>query len=88
MVHKDVVNELWRIQKMEDKPLEICKDVPFDLEPTKSIIEPRRLNKEGLLQSTCQVDLMKDDKRLAKVTKGSDVHVEPKGTNLLMQINV
>jgi hypothetical protein len=34
-IHKDVVNELWIIQEVEDKPLEMCKDVPFDLEPTK-----------------------------------------------------
>jgi hypothetical protein len=37
------------------------------------------LNEEGLLQLTCQVDLMKDDRRLAKVAKGSDVHLELKG---------
>jgi hypothetical protein len=49
---------------VEDKPLEMCKDVPFDLEPTKSIAQPRRLNEKGLLQSTRQVDLMKDDRKL------------------------
>ncbi len=49
LIHKDVVNELWRIQEVEDRPLEMCMDVPFDLEPTKSIIQPKRLNEKGLL---------------------------------------
>jgi hypothetical protein len=46
LIHKDVVNELWKIQEVKDKPLEMCKDVPFDLEPTKSIIQPKRLNRK------------------------------------------
>jgi hypothetical protein len=66
---------------VEDKPLEICMDIPFDLKPAK-------LNEEGLLQSTCQIDLMKDAKRSARVAKGSDVHVKPKGAYMLMQKNV
>jgi hypothetical protein len=37
LVHKDVVNELYRIQEMEDKPLEMCMDVPFDLELAKLV---------------------------------------------------
>jgi hypothetical protein len=28
---------------------------------------------------------MKDDKKLAEVVKGSDVHVKPKGANMLRQ---
>lgn len=35
--HKDVVNELWRIQEVENKPLEMCMDVPLDLQSTKSM---------------------------------------------------
>jgi hypothetical protein len=49
LIHKDVVNELWRIQEVENKPLEMCKDVPFDLEPAKSITQLKRLNEKGLL---------------------------------------
>jgi hypothetical protein len=41
LIHKDVVNELWRIQEVEDRPLKMCKDVPFDLELAKSIIQPK-----------------------------------------------
>jgi len=37
LVHKDVVNELWRIQEVENKPLEMCMDVPLDLQSTKSM---------------------------------------------------
>jgi hypothetical protein len=29
-IHKDVVNELLKIQEVEDKPLEMCMDVPFE----------------------------------------------------------
>jgi hypothetical protein len=43
------------------------------------------LNEKGLLQSTRQVDFMKDDKKLAQVARGSDVHVKPKGTDMLTQ---
>jgi len=43
-IHKDVINELQKIQEMEDKPLEMCMDVPFDLETAKSITQLRRLN--------------------------------------------
>jgi hypothetical protein len=49
LIHKDVTNELWKIQEVEDKPLRVCKDVPFDLELAKSIIQLRRWNKEELL---------------------------------------
>jgi hypothetical protein len=49
LIRKDVVNELWIIQKVEDKPLEMWRDVPFDLEPAKSITQLRRLNREELL---------------------------------------
>ncbi len=49
LIHKDVVNELKIIQEVEDKPLEMCRDVLFDLESTKSITQLRRLNKEELL---------------------------------------
>ncbi len=73
---------------MEDKPLEMCKDVPFDLKLSKSNAQPKGLNEKGLLQFTHQVNLMKDDKKLAKVAKGNDVHVEPKGTNMLTQRDV
>jgi hypothetical protein len=34
---------------VENKPLEVCKDVPFDLELAKSITQPRRLNRKELL---------------------------------------
>jgi hypothetical protein len=73
---------------VEDRPLEMCKDVPFDLEPTKSIIQPRRLNRKGLLSSIHQIDLMKNDKKSTEVAKGSDVNVESKGVNMLTQIDV
>jgi hypothetical protein len=63
----------------------MSKDVPFDLEPAKSITQSRGFNGEGLLQLTHQVNLMKDDKKLAKVTKGSDVHVKPKRVDMLTQ---
>jgi hypothetical protein len=49
LIHKDVVNELQIIQEVEDKPLEMCRDVLFDLESTKSITQLKRLNKEELL---------------------------------------
>jgi hypothetical protein len=55
----------------------MCRDVSFDLEPTKSITQPRGLNREELLHLMHQIDLMKDDKRLVEVTKEGDVHVEP-----------
>jgi hypothetical protein len=54
----------------------MCRDVSFDLEPTKSITQLRGLNIEELLQLMHQIDLMKDDKRLVEVTKEGDVHVE------------
>ncbi len=41
-----------------------------------------------MLQSTHQVDLMKDGKRLVEVAKGNDVHVESKGVDMLVQIDV
>jgi hypothetical protein len=66
----------------------MCKDVLFDLEAAKSIIQPRRLNRKRLLSLTCKVDLMKDDKKSAEVAKGSDVHVESKGVNMFPQIDV
>jgi hypothetical protein len=31
---------------------------------------------------------MKDDKKLAKIAKGSDVHFEPKGVDMLTQKDV
>jgi hypothetical protein len=34
---------------MEDRPLEMCMVVPFDLELTKSIIQLKGLNGEELL---------------------------------------
>jgi hypothetical protein len=49
LIHKDAVNELWRIQEVEDKPLEMCRDVSFDLEMAKSITQLIRLNREELL---------------------------------------
>jgi hypothetical protein len=49
LIHKDVVNELQIIQEVEDKPLEMCRDLSFDLESAKSITQLRRLNKEELL---------------------------------------
>jgi len=73
---------------VEDRPLKMCKDVPFDLELAKSIIQPKRLNRKGLLQSTHQVDLMKYDKKLVEVVKRSDVHFKPKGANMLTQRDV
>jgi hypothetical protein len=66
----------------------MCKDVPFDLELAKLIIQLKKLNGKGLLQLTRQVDLMKDDKKSIEVAKGSDVHVEPKGADMLMHIDV
>ncbi len=70
---------------MEDRPLEMCMDVPFDLKSTKLIIQPTRSNGEGLLQLTHQVDFMKDSKRSVEVAKGIDVHVKPKGAYMLTQ---
>jgi hypothetical protein len=49
LIHKDVINELQKIQEVEDRPLEMCMDIPFDLKLAKLIIQPTRLNKEGLL---------------------------------------
>jgi hypothetical protein len=77
LIHKDVVNEQRIIQKVEDKTLEMCKDISFDFELTKSITQLRKLNIKELLQLMHQVDLMKDDKRLVKVAKEVDVHVKP-----------
>jgi hypothetical protein len=47
--HKDVVNELWRIQEVENKPLEMCMDVPLDLQSTKSITSLKGLYEENIL---------------------------------------
>jgi hypothetical protein len=88
LIQKDVVNELWCIQEIKDRQLEMCMDVPFDLKLAKLITRLIRLNKEGLLQSTRQVDLMKDGRRSTKVAKGSDVHVELKGADMLTQKDV
>jgi hypothetical protein len=88
LIHKDVINELQIIQEVEDKPLEMRMDVSFDLKSAKLVIQLIGLNGEGLLQLTCQIDLIKDDRRSTKVAKGSDVHVEPKGANMLMQRDV
>jgi hypothetical protein len=62
---------------VEYKPPEMCKDVPFDLELAKSIVQLRGLNKKELIQLMRQTDLMKDDKRSVEVAKEVDVHVEP-----------
>jgi hypothetical protein len=70
------------------KPLEMCMDVPFDLESTKSITQPKGLNEEELLQSIHQINLMKDDKRSAEVAKEGDVHVKPTGVDMLTQRDV
>jgi hypothetical protein len=43
-IHKDVINELQKIQEMENRPLEMCMDVPIDLEMAKSITQLRGLN--------------------------------------------
>lgn len=48
LVHHDVVNELWNIQEVEDKPLEMCMDVFLDLGCPKSIVPPRGLNDEEI----------------------------------------
>jgi len=73
---------------VEDRPLEMCMDVPFDLKLAKLITQSTMSNGKGLLQLTHQVDLMKDDKRSVEVTKGSDVHVKPKGAYMLTQRDV
>jgi hypothetical protein len=65
------------MQEVENKPLEMCRDVSFDLEPIRSIAQLLALNKRELLQLMRQIDLMKDDKRLVEVAKEVDVHVEP-----------
>jgi hypothetical protein len=88
LIHKDVVNELQIMQEVEDKPLEMCRDVSFDLESAKSIIQLRRLNREELLQLMHQIDLMKDDKRPTEVTKEGDVHVKPTRADMLTQRDV
>jgi hypothetical protein len=49
MIHKDVVDELHRIQEVEDKPLEMCMDVLFDLKLARLITPSIGLNREGLL---------------------------------------
>jgi len=56
--------------------MKMCKDVPFDLEPAKSIGQLKGLNKEELLQLMHQVNLMKDDKRSIEMAKEVDVNVE------------
>ncbi len=63
-------------------------DVFFNLKLAKLIIQLIGLNEQGLLQSTHQVDLMKNGKRLVEVAKGNDVHVESKGVDMLVQIDV
>ncbi len=68
---------------MENKPLEMCMDVPLDLESTKSITQIKGLNEEKILWLTWWVDLMKDDKRLVEVAKESDVHVKLIGLDML-----
>ncbi len=73
---------------MEDRPLEMCMVVPFDLELTKSIIQLKGLNGEELLQSMHQVNLTKDDKRSTKVAKEGGVHVEPTRVDMLTQKDV
>jgi len=60
LIHKDVINELQRIQEVEDRPLEMCMDVPFDLKPIKLITQSIGLNGKGLLQLTHHINLMKD----------------------------
>ncbi len=49
MIHKDVVDELHIIQEVEDKPLEMCMDVLFDLKLARLITPSTGLNGEGLL---------------------------------------
>jgi hypothetical protein len=66
----------------------MCRDVSFDLEPTKSITQLRGLNIEELLQLMHQIDLMKDDKRLVEVTKEGDVHVESTWIDMLTHRDV
>jgi hypothetical protein len=73
---------------VENKPLEMCMDVPFGLESAKSIIQLKRLNRKKLLQSMRQTDLMKDDKRLIEVAKEGDVHVKPTRVDMLTQRDV
>ncbi len=87
MIHKDVVNKLQKIQ-VENRRPKICMDVPFDLEPIKSIIQPRGLNGEELLQSMHQVNLMKDDKRSTEMAEEGDVHVELTRADMLTQRDV
>jgi hypothetical protein len=58
------------------------------LEAAKSITQSKGLNGEGLLQLTHQVDMMKDDKKLAKVIRGSDVHVKPKKVDMLTYVSL
>jgi precorrin-2 methylase len=88
LIHKDVSNELRGIQNVENRPLEMCMDVPYHLKLAKLITQPTRLNAEGLLQSTHQVILMKDGKRSTEVAKVNDVHVKPKGACMLTQRDV
>ncbi len=61
----------------------MCMDVPFDLKSAKLIPQLIGLNKEGLLQLTHQIDLMKDAERSIEIAKGSDVHVKPKRVDML-----
>jgi len=49
LIHKDVVNELQKLQEVEDRPLEMCMDVPLNLKLAKLIIQATWLNEEGLL---------------------------------------
>jgi hypothetical protein len=88
LIHKDVINELKRIQEVEDRPLEMCMDVPFDLKPIKLITQLIGLNGKGLLQLARHINLMKDGKRSSKITKENDVHVEWKRVDMLTQKDV
>jgi hypothetical protein len=88
LIHKDVVNELQKIQEVVDRPLEMCMDVPFDLKPIKLITQLIGLNGKGLLQLTRHINLMKDGKRSIKITKENDVHVEWKRVDMLTQKDV
>ncbi len=66
-VHLNVNEELQKIQKFEDRPIEI-KTLPVDLESAKLFTHPWRLNREVPLGMTKEVNLPSGHKRFAELT--------------------
>ncbi len=66
-VHLNVNEELQKIQKFEDRPIEV-KTLLADLESAKLFTHPWRLNREVPLGMKKEVDLPSGHKRFAELT--------------------